>query len=616
MPAQDQISNWNGFQRLNYSVDGRACFITQPAIPAPGKPWIWRTSFPDFHTEVDLELLRHGWAVGYIECLDMLGCDASLDIMDRFYEDLTQNRGFSARPALEVVSRGGLHAYRYAARHPDRIACIYADTPVMNLASWPLNWPGSKNEIQDALRYYGFKDEAALRAYRGNPIDLLAPIAKAKIPLRHVVSLSDKVVPPAQNTFLAQARLRKLNHAMDVVTVKEGTAESSGHHFDLPEAFASAQFVMKNTAVLPKSREYFELRDGLNNSRVKFEQDKAGRVVFLGGSITHNSGWRDEIMRYLRQRFPATKFDFVASGVPSLGSVPHAFRLEQDVLSHGPVDLLFVEAAVNDHNYDGQPNATTLALRGMEGVVRHLRTVSPQMDIVEMHFVHDQHLTTWKEGKTPYTIGAHERVARRYGCPSLNLSLEVYERIAAGQFTWAGDFRDLHPSPYGHQLYANSMMRLLDAAYASPAHPVKPHALPKALDERSYSRGRFGELSAARVISGFTIDPHWRPTDGKEAREGYVNVPALVSTTPGAEFEFAFRGTGVGLMITSGPDARTIAFSIDGKAERTVSTVTAWSQSLHLPWALILDDNLPEGPHTVRVRLVDGALRVFHFLEN
>jgi sialidase-1 len=609
-------TDWHGFKRLNFAVGGKSCFITQPAIAAPGKPWVWRTSFPDFHAEVDLELLRHGWAVAYIECLDLIGCDAALDLMDLFYKHLTEQRGFAGKPALEGVSRGGLHAYRYAARHPDRIACIYADTPVLDLKSWPLGWPGAKRETAEALKYYGFKDEAELRAWRGNPVDLLDPIAKAKIPLRHVISLNDRVVPPEQNTLEAQRRLQALGHTMELVTVKEGTAASNGHHFPLPELFASARFIMRHTTVLPGGREYFQLRDGLANSRAKFEREKTGRVAFLGGSITFNPGWRDAVMHHLQQRFPDTKFDFIAAGIPSLGSVPHAFRLETDVLARGPLDLLFVEAAVNDHNYDSQPNAAALALRGMEGVARHVRRVSPQTDIVELHFVHDIHFGKWKEGTSPYTVAAHERVADHYGCPSVNLSREVSERITAGQFTWAGDFRDLHPSPYGQQVYANSINRLLDAAWRATTSEMKPHPLPPPLDPASYGQGRFGDLKKARLLNGFTLDPQWQPTDGKGTRAGYVNVPALVATTPGAEFEFTVEGTGVGLMITSGPDARTIAFRIDDRPEQTVNTATAWSQSLHLPWALMLADGLPAGKHTIRVRVLDGALRVFHLLEN
>lgn len=212
---------------------------------------------------------------------------------------------------------------------------------------------------------------------------------------------------------------------------------------------------------------------------------------------------------------------------------------------------------------------------------------------MELHCVHDQHLKAWAENQVPYTIAAHERVAEHYGCPSVNLSREVRERIAAGPFTWAGDFRDLHPSPYGQQVYAHSITRLLDAAWREPAPAAKAHPVPSPLDSASYERGRFGDVKTARIIRGFTPEPHGQPTDQKEARAGCVKVPALVATTPDAAFEFTFAGTGVGLMITSGPDARTIAFRIDDRPEQTLDTRTAWSQGLHLPWALMLEDSPP-----------------------
>lgn len=48
-----------------------------------------RTSFPDYHAEVDLALLGRGFHVGYLDVAERLGCDASLDLMDRFYTRLT-----------------------------------------------------------------------------------------------------------------------------------------------------------------------------------------------------------------------------------------------------------------------------------------------------------------------------------------------------------------------------------------------------------------------------------------------------------------------------------------------------------------------------------------------
>ncbi len=252
--AQEQ---WQGFARTNFALEGHACFVTQPKLSAPGKPWVWRTSFPDFHAEVDVELLNQGWHVAYVDCVDMLGADAALNVYDQFYGQVRKEFGLAAKPALEAVSRGGLHAYRYAARRPERVACIYADTPVMDLKSWPLSWPSSKKEVADALRHYGFTDETALRGYRGNPVDeaVLKPIAQARIPLRHVISLDDRVVPPEQNTLEARRRLQKLGHTMDVVSVVKGTPDSSGHHFALPAVFESARFIMRHSAVQPEARE-------------------------------------------------------------------------------------------------------------------------------------------------------------------------------------------------------------------------------------------------------------------------------------------------------------------------------------------------------------------------
>ena len=374
--------------------------------------------------------------------------------------------------------------------------------------------------------------------------------------------------------------------------------------------------------VLPKGREYFDLRDGLANCQLKFERAKTGRIVFLGGSITAADGWRNHVMKYFQEKFPQTTFDFISAGIGSMGSVPHAFRLERDVLSNGPVDLLFVEAAVNDTSNTADPNHM---LRGMEGIVRHMRLSNPLTDIIHLHFVMPPHMTDYNNDKTPASIAQHEKVAVAYGNVTLNLAREVTDRINAGEFTWDKDFKDLHPSPFGHQLYANSIARMLNAAFAKPlAEVAKPHPLPAPVDPQSYFRGRFGNIAEARILKGFTLEQAWKPTDKKGTRDGFVNVPALVGTEPGAEFEFSFDGTGAGLFITAGPDAGRIEFSMDGAAYRTLDTFTKWSARLHLPWAVILDDSLKDGHHIAKVRIAADhntkatgtALRVFHLLLN
>jgi sialidase-1 len=166
---------------------------------------------------------------------------------------------------------------------------------------------------------------------------------------------------------------------------------------------------------------------------------------------------------------------------------------------------------------------------------------------------------------------------------------------------------------------------MLDAAFAKPlADAAKPHTLPAMVDAQSYAKGRFSNIAEAKILQGFTLESAWKPADGKGTRAGFVNVPALVGTEIGAEFEFSFEGTGCGLFIAAGPDAGRIESSIDGGEYRQLDTFTHWSSGLHLPWALILDDSPKNGQHTAKVRIATGrdakgsgtALRVFHLLLN
>jgi len=377
--------------------------------------------------------------------------------------------------------------------------------------------------------------------------------------------------------------------------------------------------------VTPYGYDYYTLRGGLDNCRARFEREKKGRVVFLGGSITYGGSWRRQVCRDLQRRFPKTKFDFINAGIPSTGSTPGAFRLVRDVFSRGPVDLLFEEAAVNDNcNY----RTATEQLRGMEGIVRHARQINPNLDVVLLHFVDPPKIADYNAGKTPQVIIMHERVAQHYNVPSIDLAKEVTERIRAGEFTWAKDFRNLHPSPFGNRLYAKSISRMLDAAWKKPLNPntkITPYPMPeKPIDPNSYFRGRLVDIKKAQLDKGWRLDPCWKPKDRAGTRPGFVRVPMLVSTQPGATLTWKFKGTTVGIFAVAGPDAGIVEYSIDGGKFKSQPLRTKWSARLHLPRVYILDGDLPPGKHELTLRVSKTkdkksrghAVRIVHLLAN
>ncbi len=623
---ETDVEDWHGYQQHRFQYLERDCFVIEPNTPLPSHPWIWRARFPGYHDEVDVLLVEKGFHVAFINTGGMFGSPEAMDIWDAYYTLLTLRGGLSPLVALEGVSRGGLFVYNWAARHPDKVTCIYADTPVLDFKSWPLGQGTgrpSPGDWKTLLQQYGLTEPEAL-AYHGIPLDNLEPLARAGIPLLHMVGLNDRIVPPAENTFVLEKRYRQWGGTVTVLPNQQGDETLHGHHFPLDDPPRYAQFILENTPLPPLGFEWFSLRGGLNNSFHRFATEKQGRVAFLGGSITHNPGWQWMTARMLQARFPETVFEFINAGIPSTGSTPGAFRLENDVLSKGRIDLLFEEAAVNDLHNGRTPLEQ---MRGMEGIVRHARQSNPVMDIVLLHFVDPHHTADYQQGIIPTIIRNHETVARHYQVPSINLAREVHDRMQAGQFDWARDFVNLHPSPFGQRLYYWSIKRLLDRAWSESVGretEIKAYPMPKPLDTQSYAGGKFVDIKEAKVLGGFTLDPQCHPDNSGSFRTGFVDVPMLVGEVPGDSFEFGFSGKGVGLFVAAGPDAGTIEYRIDEGPLQTLDTFTKWSRGLNIPWAYILDVDLSPGHHTLTVTIASQtnskskghALRIRNLLVN
>ena len=352
----------------------------------------------------------------------------------------------------------------------------------------------------------------------------------------------------------------------------------------------------------PSMRTFFTIRDDLKNTQIAFKRTKKGRVAFLGGSITKMQ-WPKMVSEVIRNRYPKAEIDFIYAGCPSMGTTPHAFRLTRDVFSKGKVNLLFVEAAVNDAANGRTPEEM---IRGMEGVIRHARRINPEIDIVMMHFVDPSKMKDYNNGTVPIVIQQHEKVAQHYRINSLNLALEVTERINAGEFTWEDDFKNLHPSPFGQKLYTDSIGNMLNTLWPDFLHSddkIRSRELPVPLDPYSYDNGRLVEIKHAQLGSDWKIDENWQPAKGG-TRQGFVNVPMLICEKPGEALTFDFKGRGVGILVAAGYDAGMIEYSVDGDPWQKRDLFTHWSRGLHLPWLYVLTANLDDNKHTLKLRVI------------
>jgi len=451
-------------------------------------------------------------------------------------------------------------------------------------------------------------------------------LAEAGVPALHVCGAADEVVPIEENTYVLEKAYKKAGGDIKII-VKEGI----GHHpHSLKDPAPIVRFILSHTAPelmapeLPvESKMAINFRGNIDNCRIKFEKSKKGRVAFLGGSITFGGAWRDMVCDYLKQRFPSTEFDFINAGISSTGSTPGAMRFSRDVLSKGTVDLLFEEAAVNDATNGF--NATQ-QVRGMEGIVYQALKSNPLMDVVLLHFVDQDKMSDYNNGKIPEVIQSHEKVADYYNIPSINLAKEVNDRILNGEFTWRDDFKNLHPSPFGHTVYFRTIKQFFETSWKDQSNSeLKIKSLPNiTLDPFSYIRGHFLPIETAKSKSGWNMIKNWKPSDKASTRPGFVDIPVLEASQPGSTLNLNFSGKAIGLLITSGPDAGILEYSVDGGPLKTSDQFTQWSNQLHLPWLIMLEDELKDGKHRLILRIsknknsgsVGNVCRIQQFVVN
>ncbi len=358
------------------------------------------------------------------------------------------------------------------------------------------------------------------------------------------------------------------------------------------------------------------LREPLVNSLKAITERKQATVAFIGGSITEMDGYRPMVCSWLESSFPETQFNFVNAGISSTCSTTGAFRLERDVLSSNP-DLVLIEFAVNDDQ--DAAHSREACIRGMEGIIRHIKREHPDTDVMVTYFVNPPMLETWQQGKIPLSVAAHEQVMEHYGISSVALAKEVAERITAGSFTWK-EYGGTHPAPAGNQIAANLVQDLLGTAWhlnkslgveenaaTKSADAAKP--LRKAIDPNSYQSGRLTEVARAKIDADWTVGiPDWKNLRGS-MRSRFENLRFLHASKVNAELSLDFEGTAIGLFILAGPDAGQVEYSIDGQAFKSKDLYHRFSKGLHYPRTVMLEDQLSGGSHVIKMRVGQKAER-------
>ncbi|MFN8739679.1 MAG: alpha/beta hydrolase family protein [Pirellula sp.] len=173
-------------------------FIPEEAKRTSPQPWIfYAPTLPAYPDEAERwmhqSFLDAGIAVAGVDVGEAYGSPASHSAFNALYEELTTKRGFAKKACLFGRSRGGLWVSSWAIAHPEKVAGIIGIYPVYDFRTYP--------KLEAAAPAYGLSSqELDKRSKEFNPVERLAVIARAKIPVTIIHGDQDVVVPLEPNS--------------------------------------------------------------------------------------------------------------------------------------------------------------------------------------------------------------------------------------------------------------------------------------------------------------------------------------------------------------------------------------------------------------------------------
>jgi hypothetical protein len=239
--------SYSGGELVELRVRDRIAYLVKPTGAVdPEKRWVWEFPFwlginDGFgnlaHRYYIEKLLAAGFHVAGVDVGASCGSPAAAEVCQEFYEQLVSQHGLHKRARVLAHSHGGLITYGWAFRHPTCVERIGGMCPATDFRTYP-GLPAVVAAPTKGLDYGLLLEELERRAGEFNPVDNLAPLAKAGVKILHLHGDQDVLVPTGANSTELARRYRDLGGAAEIVLLPGLGPTKRGH--DGPELYDSA----------------------------------------------------------------------------------------------------------------------------------------------------------------------------------------------------------------------------------------------------------------------------------------------------------------------------------------------------------------------------------------
>ncbi len=193
------MADFYGFEMRQFTFDGHDAVLVLSDETNRTDKWLLRTEYFGAFPEAEIQALKEGYNLAHVNNTTRWCLPEDTERQAAFCRYLHTEYGLNEKCVPVGLSCGGMQAIFLTAEHPECVAAVYLDAPVVNFLSCPGNLGKGIIVAWDEFEAARGMTKMQLAAYRNHPLDRFDDLAAANVPILLVCGDSDMTVPYDEN---------------------------------------------------------------------------------------------------------------------------------------------------------------------------------------------------------------------------------------------------------------------------------------------------------------------------------------------------------------------------------------------------------------------------------
>ncbi len=195
------MKDFSDYEICEFEFEGKHAIVVLADEDVRTDKWLLKTEYFGAFPAFELEMLAEGYNVAHVDNTTRWCLSEDTERQAAFCRYLHDRFGFCERCVPVGMSCGGMQAIYLAAAHPEVVAAMFLDAPVINFLSCPAGLGiGNPLSMEEFTHATGMT-RSDLLSYRNHPLDRFDDLPR-DLPILLACGDADDIVPYEENGAL------------------------------------------------------------------------------------------------------------------------------------------------------------------------------------------------------------------------------------------------------------------------------------------------------------------------------------------------------------------------------------------------------------------------------